>query len=196
VKTLRSGDAEAAEAALKAWNKAGGRIYKGLVRRRAEEADLIFRGAYPIAIEADATRAAASSPQEIVAVRSALAALGDLAGSADGSDGPETTAALVAFQRDNDLVADGIPGPATRATLDRRLGEKRARTATAAAGAGGAAAGGSVSAATDGGLPLETLLWIGGGALAAAIAVALLSFAWRRRGALLTTFQSTIARLT
>ena len=143
VKKLRAGDAAAAEGGLKAWIKAGGRTYKGLVRRRAEEADLIFRGVYPPGIDADAARAAASSPQEMAAVRSALAALGYRAESAEGSDGPATRAALVAFQRDNGLVEDGIAGPATRATLARRLAEKRARTAATAAAAAGAAAGGS-----------------------------------------------------
>ncbi|WMT92805.1 hypothetical protein [Pelagibacterium sp. H642] len=35
---------EAAETAFKLWNKAGGHTAKGLVTRRAREADLLFRG--------------------------------------------------------------------------------------------------------------------------------------------------------
>jgi lysozyme len=195
VKKYRADDAAEAEAGLKAWNKAGGRIYKGLVRRRAEEADLIFRGAYPAGIDGDASRAASSSTAEVESLQRALAELG-AALEVDGIDGPATRAAVLAFQRGNDLVADGIAGPATRATLERRLAEKRARAATAGAAAGGAATGGAVGAKGGQGLPLDTLIWIGGGALAAAIAVALILFAWRRRGAAITAIATLTARKT
>ena len=194
VKRYRDGALAEAEAGLKAWNKAGGRIYKGLVRRRAEEADLIFRGVWP-ADATDATRAASSSSAEVESLQKALAALG-YALAADGIMGAATRAAILAFQRDNDLVADGIAGPATRATLERRLAEKRASAATAAAGAGGGAAGGSVGATEGSGLPLDTLIWIGGGALLAALAVALILFLWRRRGAVFTAIATLTRRTT
>ena len=47
VRHFKAGDMERAENSLKQWNKAGGRIMRGLVNRRKEEADLIFRGIYP-----------------------------------------------------------------------------------------------------------------------------------------------------
>jgi lysozyme len=46
VSKFKDGRFREAEASLKLWCKAGGRIVKGLVRRRADEADLIFRGKY------------------------------------------------------------------------------------------------------------------------------------------------------
>ncbi len=39
-------------------------------------------------------------------------------GPTDGIFGPRTTQAVIAFQRDNNLVADGIVGPRTYAALD------------------------------------------------------------------------------
>jgi len=45
-KSYRRGDMAAAERQLMLWNKAGGRVVKGLTNRRKAEADLIFRGRY------------------------------------------------------------------------------------------------------------------------------------------------------
>lgn len=42
-----AGNMAAAEAALKQWNKASGRVIAGLTTRRGEEADMIFRNVYP-----------------------------------------------------------------------------------------------------------------------------------------------------
>lgn len=36
-----------AEASFKTWNRAGGRVLKGLITRRSREADIIFRNHYP-----------------------------------------------------------------------------------------------------------------------------------------------------
>lgn len=44
VRHFRNGDMAAAEAAFKVWNRAGGKVDKGIVNRRAREADLLFRG--------------------------------------------------------------------------------------------------------------------------------------------------------
>ncbi len=48
----------------------------------------------------------------------ALAAEGFRPGAVDGRFGPGTEAALIAFQRANGLLPDGIAGPVTRATLE------------------------------------------------------------------------------
>lgn len=44
VKHFKAGRMAEAEAAFKSWRKAGGKISQGLVNRRAEECDLLFRG--------------------------------------------------------------------------------------------------------------------------------------------------------
>lgn len=54
---------------------------------------------------------------DVAALQSKLAALGLLAGQADGIFGPATRAAVVAFQKRAALEADGIVGEATRAAL-------------------------------------------------------------------------------
>jgi putative peptidoglycan binding protein/peptidase M23-like protein len=54
-------------------------------------------------------------------VQLALIALGYNPGVADGIDGPNTRAAVRAFQADHGLAADGIVGPNTRAALASAL---------------------------------------------------------------------------
>ena len=41
---FKRGDMAGAERAFKSWNKAGGKVVSGLTTRRAQEADLLFRG--------------------------------------------------------------------------------------------------------------------------------------------------------
>lgn len=53
----------------------------------------------------------------MLAIQKALAELGLYAGRIDGQDGPQTKAAVRAFQRINGLGVDGIAGPATKAKL-------------------------------------------------------------------------------
>ena len=47
VRHLNAGDRQAAADAFRAWNRAGGRVLEGLVRRRAEERALFLTGSYP-----------------------------------------------------------------------------------------------------------------------------------------------------
>ncbi len=113
----QAGDMAGAEASLKLWNKAGGRVVRGLINRRKAEADLIFRGRYP-------GGPAVERPDRdtVKAYQQQLAALGYYPTSLiDGIRGPKTVAAVKEFQTDADLVVDGIVGPATRAALDIAL---------------------------------------------------------------------------
>ncbi|MBB5754337.1 glycoside hydrolase family protein [Prosthecomicrobium pneumaticum] len=105
VKAYRAGDAAAAEAGLKQWVKADGRTLAGLVRRRAVEADMIFRGRYPAdaAAAPDAAPAAAAGPADSSApVRDATAAGLAAAGAGAAVAGGGGSAGLVA------LIAAGI----------------------------------------------------------------------------------------
>jgi cell wall-associated NlpC family hydrolase len=57
------------------------------------------------------------SGQEVAQIQSQLNALGYTAGTADGDFGAITTAAVVAFQKDRGLEADGVVGAATYRSL-------------------------------------------------------------------------------
>lgn len=61
-------------------------------------------------------RPGASGP-EVAGLQTVLAAEGFLPGKIDGNFGPATEAALLAFQKANGLLADGIAGPRTLAAL-------------------------------------------------------------------------------
>ncbi len=118
---------------LALWNKAGGRVLAGLVRRREAEARLILDGRYGGA-------AANETDDEVRALQRDLLALGFYRGVVDGISGPLTRAAVEAYQRQHpDLVEDGIVGPATRASLARDMAARK-RTGTIAGMLGGAAA--------------------------------------------------------
>lgn len=58
-----------------------------------------------------------SSGPDVVALQTALQAAGFSPGATDGSFGPATQAAVLAFQRSEGLAADGIVGPSTAAAL-------------------------------------------------------------------------------
>lgn len=94
-----------------------------------------------------------------------LTGLGYFVGALDGDFGSRTRAALLAFQADNHLVADGIFGPLSR----EALGEASPRAvapARASAGLVDLAAGGSRIASASVGNGIAGALLGGGGAVA------------------------------
>jgi len=136
VKAWIADNAAAARKGLAAWNKGGGKVLPGLVKRREREADLLLQGVYAPVKAAPATGTAPRwarialplSAEEFRAARAALASLG----YAVGSDAIRIPAqAVEAFQRDHDLTVDGILGRATLSTLQRRIDARR-KTAVAA----------------------------------------------------------------
>ncbi len=136
VKAWIADNAAAARKGLAAWNKGGGKVLPGLVKRREREADLLLQGVYAPVKAAPATATAPRwarialplSAEEFLAARAALASLG----YAVGSDAIRIPAqAVEAFQRDHDLTVDGILGRATLSTLQRRIDARR-KTAVAA----------------------------------------------------------------
>lgn len=188
-------------AGLKAWNKGGGKVLPGLVRRRIDEFELMRRADYglsaPVRPHAPAEThyaariAAPVTAAEVPAIRAALDALG----YAVGLD-PDTirAGAVMQFQRDHVLTEDGIIGRATASALQRVL-DARAKAAPAA---GATAAGGAVAAPgadaalgidqVTGGLPI-------GEAVAVAALLRLLWLAWTYRDALAPAVQSFSPRL-
>ena len=169
VKAWLRDDDTAARKGLSAWNKGGGKVLPGLVKRRAREADLLLKGVYipvkapPAAVTAtgSARIALPLSAEEFSAARAALAGLG----YAVGTDPIRITAQAVrAFQRDHDLTVDGILGRATLSTLQRRLDARR-RTIVAAPAVGVSTAG-AATGQTD---ALASLPWAGAALLGLAL---------------------------
>ena len=154
---------------FKLWNKAGGKVLRGLVARREREADIIFLNKWP------SRQDQAKTPHFDFSLQKDLRALGYLKDAAT-EDMKVIDEAVKAFQQKNGLVVDGIVGPATRATLQRVLASKRANQGSVVAGA-----------ATGGGaLPIEaidstTALVVVVGIVIAGIA---LGWAYRNRGRL------------
>lgn len=145
------------------WNKGGGKVLPGLVRRRAEEADILLEGRYPAALKnlepaqppytmaSFAAWALPLSDGEKNAARDALTKLGYYAGTMHGE---VTLIAARAFQTDHGLTVDGILGRATLSTLQRMLNSRTDAVAPFSALVAAAPLGGSglLSQLTD--LPL------------------------------------------
>lgn len=168
VAAFRTGDMAEMRKGLTLWTKAGGRVLRGLERRRAAEADLIADGWYGAPKEAG---------DDIRALQRDLAALGFHRGAIDGIAGPITRAAVRAYQAQHpDLVVDGIAGPATRASIARDLAARRAAETVGGVVAGTIAAG-IPAAITGEGIFLAL---VGVVAVAATIAVGV--FVYRYRG--------------
>lgn len=121
--------AKAAESVIRsgllAWNKGGGKVLPGLVRRREDEARMLLEGKYPVSAKAPPVDkpAPGGSPvwalemngAERVRVQEALAAVGY------GKGGILFATDIQSFQRDHGLTVDGIIGRATLSTLQRRI---------------------------------------------------------------------------
>ena len=159
------------------WNKGGGTVLPGLVRRREEEFTLlrwgVYHGAPPAAGDLRIAREVVPlDPAEVAAVRAGFASLGYEPGA--GLSGVAVDA-VRAFQADHDLTVDGIIGRATLSTLQRML-DARKKTATTAAVGGGAGTTAPIAAETAaaaGDIPAwaEWVAW-------AVVALALARLAW------------------
>jgi len=93
----KAGDYAGAASAFLMWNKSGGRVIDGLVRRRKEESALYL---------SDVTRPSpvpAPSPPHnsdyLLVLQAFLQASGDYTGDIDGIDGPLTRSAVTAVQK-------------------------------------------------------------------------------------------------
>jgi len=184
VAAFRAGDMTAARLGLKKWVKAGGRTVKGLVKRREDEARLIFDGDY--GDDGDwgdrgdrgTTVPATNVGVDVKAWQGQLAALGFDPGPVDGIAGPKTRAAVRAYQKSHDdLVVDGIVGPATLASLVRDVAARARLQQVGGVAIASVVLGGTAGAATE----ADPLVW----AILPALAVLILLggfFAWRYRG--------------
>lgn len=156
---------------------ANGRRLAGLVRRRAQEADLIETGKYPHPASATSVSVGSDMRQ----IQQWLHTLGYDVGPIDGVNGPKTRNAVIDFQIDHDLLADGIVGPATRAALIRALDARNGQMAAGGSGAAGGATGVGVDqSANVADIATSALLW----GLGAAVLVAAIFLFLKYRGAL------------
>lgn len=151
-----SAAARAIRESIGQWRKGGGKVLPGLVRRRAEEADVILENKWPAHLKtiaaakptvAQAAFVIALSADEIEEVRLALRRLGYEPGPIAGA---VRLAAVTDFQRKHDLNVDGRIGRATLSTLQRELDARSKAIATTATGGGGAVVGGGNEAAAPG----------------------------------------------
>ncbi len=160
---------------------AGGRKLAGLVRRRADEARLLEAGNY-----GEGTVSLSSASDEVKAFQQQLATLGLYKGAIDGVAGAATRTAVCSFQGANDLVVDGLVGPATRATLARAVAARQAKQAAGGSAATAAAAGGGADLAHDpAALDWHLALSVGAAALIVAAVVLGGFLLWRYRGVIL-----------
>ena len=175
--------ARAATLLRKTGTTASGQYLKGLVRRRAAEAQLLEKGEYGLVMASTAP----APGSDVLDMQRHLKSLGHDPGPLDVVWGKRTRAAVCAFQRANPpLVVDGIPGRATRAALER---------ATALRNGSGLV--GAITVLTGGGLwtgnvslPLLVLGLVG--TLTAAWG---LLQCWRYRGTVLVSLRDIVSRI-
>jgi lysozyme len=191
VKSFLAGKKEEARQRLGLWNKAGGKVLRGLTRRRGEEANILLLGKYPADIEAASTTIAdtarfavfvvSATTPEIEEVRTGLTSIGFDAGTVTGKI---LRSAVEGFQKTYNLTIDGKIGRATLSTLQRELDARRkakSGAVTTAASTTVAAGDQAVSTVTTPApadptsvVPDHIASWIGGGI--AVIAVAYLAW--------------------
>ena len=75
------------------------------------------RSSKPVSVNSAETLQFGSEGAEVTRLQKKLQDLGYLAGYADGKFGVETQAAVIAFQKNNNLTVDGKAGPATQRVL-------------------------------------------------------------------------------
>ena len=189
------------ERRMKLWNKGGGKVLPGLVRRREAEYRLLRFGEYASATPPPpraggyngrlAKLALKLDQAEIAATRDGFRRLGFDPGPA--TDGIAVQA-VRAFQAKHDLTVDGILGRATLSTLQRALDARaKAKPAAVATGATGAATAVPNDSLND--IPgLSGLSWAPAAALGVALAISLV-LAWRYRDQIAATIQSPMPRL-
>ena len=92
------------------------------------------RSSKPAAVNSSETLQYGSEGAAVTTLQKRLQELGYLAGSADGKFGVETQAAVIAFQQNNNLTADGKAGTATQSKLYSGTGNRASGNAVKISG--------------------------------------------------------------
>lgn len=183
-------------ARLLAWNKGGGKVLPGLVRRREDEARILLEGKYPVRLkETTASPPSASAPARWALTMSAaekanaIAALYSLGCAYDLKLQDIPASVVRDFQRDHGLTVDGILGRATLSTLQRRL-DAAAKAKPAAIAQFAATAGPATGAIDTMPLPAQAD-WV----ILAAVSAYCLWLAWRYRDAIAARVHPSLPRV-
>lgn len=184
------------EARLKLWNKGGGKVLPGLVRRREAELQMLRYGRYASAKAPAAARQAENPklarialPLSKTEVRNVWEALRQLGFNPGSNSDQIAVEAVRAFQKKHDLTVDGILGRATLSTLQRAL-DARAR-AVPAVGVPAVAGASQASGADE---ILTGVPWAADAVLVAGGLYALW-LAWRYRDQIAAAIQSPLPRV-
>lgn len=189
VKAYRAGDNQGTRRGLGMWTKAKGKVLPGLVRRRADEADMILLGRYPVGIKVPTAVPDTQFAVFVVPVTEAekvaiFAGFRQIGHPVDTTSGKPSREAVEKFQSAYALTVDGRIGKATLSTLQREL-DGRSKTRSAAgvslAGAGGGGTAAIHPASIDvAGISGDAMVWLGAGTVAlAAIYAAWLAWSYR-----------------
>lgn len=182
----RKAGAAAISTKYRLWNKGGGKVLPGLVKRRERELRILFDAEYPMPLES--VRPSVSVARWVINVDFAekLAAMlaFDKLGYKVGTDpGAIPAAEIRRFQSDHGLTIDGRIGRATLSTLQRRI-DATEKAKSVGLFSGGVTASAVTSAAPTG--TSDVTDWIAAqtwamGAAAGAVGVWGLWLAWRYR---------------
>lgn len=100
------------------YNKSGGRVLNGLVRRRKAEQELFLKLNKEVT-DVMCTLKVGMEGSDVKELQEALTLREYSLGKADGVFGNKTKSALITFQKDAGIVQDGECGPKTRAALEQ-----------------------------------------------------------------------------
>jgi len=196
----RKAGAAAISAKYRLWNKGGGKVLPGLVKRRERELRILLEGVYPVLSET--TRPSVSVARWVINLDTAekLTALTafEKLGYKVGLDSEAIPAAEIRrFQSAHDLTADGKIGRATLSTLQRRIdaAEKTKPVAFAAIGTAGTSTTATIPSGTS-----DVTDWIATqpwamGAAAGLVGIWGLWLAWQYRDVIAVKIQGSAPRL-
>lgn len=124
---LKTGNIKAAANAMRSgYNTAAGKVFRGLTRRRKEEANLLEHGDYGFTkisnVEPKPVKVVPALAPKVREYQEKLKQLGYNPGPIDGEYGPLTEASVLKFQKTHpSLKNDGVLGKATASTINRAL---------------------------------------------------------------------------
>lgn len=182
---------------FRAWNKGGGKVLPGLVKRRERELRILLDGVYPEEKPATAPSyplaavwALSLSEDERAAAIAGFRRLG-YPMAPDGPGVPDVANAVMVkrFQADHGLTVDGVIGRATLSTLQRRLDASTKAKATA-----GSAVAATPVAVTDYADQIIGMPHVGSVLLTGAALYALVLL-WRYRDAVAAEVQGSLPRV-